>query len=198
MITAQRLTFEQYLQLDQGSDQRYELIDGRLVQLPPESEPNASIANYLFLQFVAAGISFRLLHPHACELQVPVLQPGDPANRYPDLVLLRAEHLQQTQRRLTITFDLLPPHLVVEVVSPGTQNRIRDYERKQQQYAARGVPEYWLVDPLESALIIWQLEAGQYRQFNRFIGQDLIQSPQLQALAADLSLTVEQIFSAVQ
>ncbi len=50
MTTAQRLTFEQYLKWDNGTEKRYELVDGRLIELPPESEPNTSLANFLFLQ----------------------------------------------------------------------------------------------------------------------------------------------------
>ena len=80
MITTQPLTFEQYLQRDDEQDERYELVDGRLVKLPPESEPNTSLANFLFLQIVTAGLPFRQVQPPACELQVPVLKPGDAAN----------------------------------------------------------------------------------------------------------------------
>jgi Uma2 family endonuclease len=147
MTIAQRLTFAEYLEIDDGTEKRYELVDGRLIELPPESEPNTSLANYLFLLLVNAGMLFRRIQPHVCELQVPVLESGDPANRYPDLVILRDEHLELTRKRLTITFDVLPPHLVVEVVSPGQSNRDRDYVRKRKQYAARGIPEYWLIDP---------------------------------------------------
>ncbi len=44
MPLAQRLTFEDYLNYDDGSDHRFELIDGELVELPPESELNDWIA----------------------------------------------------------------------------------------------------------------------------------------------------------
>ena len=144
MTTAQRLTFADYLIWSQHTDKRYELIDGRPVELPPESEPNVSLANYLFLQLVNAGVPFRLVQPYTCEIQVPVLQPGDAANRFPDLVILRDDHIPLTRQRLTITFDMVPPPVVVEVVSPG--------DRKRQQYAARGIPEYWLIDPQEQAI----------------------------------------------
>jgi Uma2 family endonuclease len=198
MTTAQRLTFEQYLEMDDGTDNRYELVDGRLVKLPPESEPNTSLANYLFLQLVNAGMSFRLIQPHACELQVPVLQAGDPANRYPDLVILRSEHLELTRKRLTITFDMLPPHLVVEVVSPGQRNRDRDYERKRRQYAARGIPEYWLLDPEEHAITVLQLDEGNYLEVGFFAGSIQIQSPKLEQLGIQLQLTAEQILDVVK
>lgn len=98
-------------------------MDGRLIESPPKSEPDTSLANFLFLQLVRAGLPFRQIQPHACKLQVSVLPRGDPANRFPDLVVLREEHLELTPKRLTITFDMLPPDLVVEVVSPGERNR---------------------------------------------------------------------------
>lgn len=37
-------TFEEYLNYDDGSDRRYELVNGELIELPPESEPNNAIA----------------------------------------------------------------------------------------------------------------------------------------------------------
>ena len=189
MTTAQRLTFEQYLEWDDGTDKRYELVDGRLVELPPESEPNTSLANFLFLQLVNAGLPFRQIQPHSCELQVPVLQSGDPANRYPDLVILREEHLELTRKRLTITFDMLPPPLVVEVVSPGERNRERDYRRKRRQYAARGVPEYWLIEhPSENIITVLQLDQGNYREVGQFAGNAPIQSSQLAELGLSFSL----------
>ncbi len=197
MTTAQRLTFEKYLEMEDGTDNRYELVDGRLVELPPESEPNTSLANYLFLQLVSAGMPFRRVQPHACELQVPVLQAGDPANRYPDLAILREEHLELTRKRLTITFDVLPPHLVTEVVSPGQSNRDRDYGRKRMQYAARGIPEYWLIDPEEQAIIVLQLDQGSYSEAGRFTGNTQIKSPELERLGVQLQLTAEQILDTV-
>lgn len=207
MTTAERLTFEQYLEMDDETDNRYELVEGRLVELPPESEPNTSLANYLFLQLVNAGMPFRLIQPHACELQVPVLQAGDPANRYPDLVILREEHLELTRKRLTIIFDVLPPHLVIEVVSPaGQRNRERDYGRKRRQYAAWGIPEYWLIDPEEQAIpfgiaslhAALQLDEGNYFEVGRFAGSIWIQSPELERLGIQLQLTAEQILDIVK
>jgi Uma2 family endonuclease len=198
MTIAQRLTFEQYLEWDDGTDKRYELVDGRLVELPPESEPNTSLANFLFLQLVNAGLPFRLIQPHSCELQVPVLQPGDPANRFPDLVILREEHLEMTRKRLTITFDMLPPYLVTEVVSPGERNRARDYDCKRRQYAARGIPEYWLIDPIEQSIIVLYLDQGNYREIGRFAGSNSIQSPQLAQMSVSFSLTAEQLLEAVK
>ncbi|WNZ26180.1 Uma2 family endonuclease [Leptolyngbya sp. NK1-12] len=184
-------TFQEYLSHSADLDNRYEWIDGELIELPPESEFNLSIANFLFLKLVNAGIPLRLVHPHACELQVPVLQPGDAANRYPDLVVLRQEHLPLTQRRLTITLEMPPPRLVVEVVSPGQSNRERDYNRKRAQYAKRNIPEYWLIDPERQVVIVLELINHQddYQEMGRFQGN----TPIISSIGT-LNLTAMDIF----
>jgi Uma2 family endonuclease len=44
------LTMEEYLAYDDGTDKRYELVDGELVEMPVESQLNASIAKFLFFE----------------------------------------------------------------------------------------------------------------------------------------------------
>ncbi|KAM3101755.1 Uma2 family endonuclease [Phormidesmis sp. 146-12] len=187
-------TFEEYLAYDDGSDNRYELVDGALIKLPPESELNDSIANFLFLKFAALGIPFRLIRPGKCEIQVPVLHKQDAANRYPDLVILDEVHLTLTQKRLTIKIDMPPPLLVAEVVSPGRTNRERDSNRKRAQYAKRGIAEYWLLDPEYQVITVLKLQGEQYIEMGQFRGGDVVQS-QLEMLQG-LRLTTQEILAA--
>ncbi|BAY10229.1 hypothetical protein NIES2098_33950 [Calothrix sp. NIES-2098] len=35
-----KLTLEEYLAYDDGTDAKYELVDGELVEMPPESDQN--------------------------------------------------------------------------------------------------------------------------------------------------------------
>jgi Uma2 family endonuclease len=185
----QKLTFEEYLTYEDDTDNRYELIDGELVTLPPESEPNTAIVSYLFLMLVNSGIAWRCIKLHICEIQVPILREGDAANRYPDLVVLRPEHILLTASRLTVTIDMPPPQLVVEVVSPGRVGRERDYDRKRAQYAARDIPEYWIVDPQEQMVAVLRLESGQYVEVGVFQGEQVLVSPAF----PQLSLTAQQV-----
>jgi Uma2 family endonuclease len=188
-------TFEDYLTYSDGqtTKQRYHFIDGELVELPPESEPNDFVADSLqFYLAIANIIPRRLIKTHTCEVQVPVLQSGDPANRFPDLVILREEHLALTQRRLTITLDMPPPRLVAEVVSPGRTNRDRDYTNKRAQYAAISVPEYWLVDPELESVLVLGLAAEGYQELGTFSGNQMIESNELEGLI----LRVDQLFEA--
>ncbi len=191
-------TFEAYLAYSAELEGRFELIDGALVALPPESPENDFLANYLMVTFLSAGVApLRLIRVHTCEVQVPVLQPRDAANRYPDLVILRPEHLDLMERRLTITREMPPPQMIIEIVSPGKTNRDRDYIHKRTQYAAIGVPEYWLLDPKARTVLVLALEGQDYREIGLFQEGDpggiceaaRIASPTFPSL----SLTVEQV-----
>ncbi len=186
-------SFEEYLAYSDETplEGRYELVGGELVELPPESEPNDFVADNLQFYLAMANLfSRRLVKTHTCEVQVPVLHPKDPANRFPDLVILREEHLVLTQRRLTITLDMPPPRLIAEVVSPGKINRDRDTIHKRSQYAALGVPEYWLIDPDRKTVTVLTLGAEDYQTIGTFSGSESIQSQELPGL----SLPVEQLF----
>ncbi|NJN58080.1 MAG: Uma2 family endonuclease [Leptolyngbyaceae cyanobacterium SL_5_9] len=166
-------SFEEYLTWSDVPENhlegQFEWIDGELVAVPPESGLDWAIANRIFFLLVASGVvPLELVHPGQCEIQVPVLQPKDAANRYPDLVILDDVHLALTQKRLTVTLDMPPPRLVAEVLSPGKQNRQRDLIRKRDQYAARGIPEYWLVDPGQQLVTVLELKDEVYVEVGVF------------------------------
>ena len=170
---------------------RFELVNGELVAVPPESGVNRTIANRLFFLLISAGVvPLERVHSGQCEVQVPVLRSGDSANRYPDLVVLRDEHIALTQRRLTITLDMPPPWLVVEVISPGKRNRERERIRKLAQYAARCIPEYWLVDPEAETVTVLVWENGEYFQSQTARGNEVISSNEF----PELRLTSDQLF----
>ncbi len=182
-------SFEEYLTYDDGSDRRYELVDGELIELPTESPENDFCALSL-RDLLTQVVRRQLIRVHTCEVQVPVLEPKDAANRYPDLVVLRTEHLGLMKRRLTIKSDMPPPRLVVEVVSPGKRNQERDNDRKRAQYAARGIPEYWLVSPENQTITVLRLEGDQYIEIGVFGAKDRIVSDEL----PEVEIVAEEIF----
>jgi Uma2 family endonuclease len=136
-------TFEDYLSCSDETliEGRYELVDGELTELSPESR-------------------------------------------------LNPEHLELTQRRLTITLDMAPLQLIVEVVSPDKTNRDRDYIRKRTQYAAIGVPEHWLIDPVAQTVMVLSLEEKAYREIGVFNQPESIVSVEF----VELELTAKQLF----
>ena len=182
-------SFEEYLSFDDETDKLYELFNGELVEMPPESGENVGISNFLFLQF-AAIVGHLRVRGHGLELEVR----GEPKNCYPDLTIIREEHLTQLQQRNTIRLSMEPPLLVIEVVSPGGESRKRDYTDKRSQYQDRGIPEYWLLDPNGKIITVLQLEGNVYKQVGVFDGNDLIQSIEF----PNLTLTAEQVLKAGQ
>ncbi len=100
---SKRLTLEEYLAYDDGTDFRYEIVAGELVEMPPESPQNAEIAIYLLLVF-AQFVSPRLLRCKDTEIVVSGIRA---TTRLPDLMVLTEELVRalSNARRGTITPD---------------------------------------------------------------------------------------------
>jgi Uma2 family endonuclease len=87
-----------------------------------------------------------------------------------------------------------PPDIVVEILSPSTQRR--DKLDKRNTYAAYGVPEYWVVDPVSGSLELHELMNGRYELVDVFIGDEVVQSNRLPCASftmADIMRHVEAL-----
>ncbi len=188
MVTSlTKMTYEEFLNFDDGTDYLYELENGELIQGASESELNQMIAVFLLLYFARLGIYQDRLRVKS---EIAVQSPSVGV-RVPDLMIL-SEELALAMRgakRSLITIDMPPPMLVVEVVSPDSEKR--DYRYKRTEYAARGIPEYWIVDPIAGKVTILEWIEGMYEE-RVFQGNKAIVSPQL----GTLSLTANQLLKA--
>ena len=127
-----------------GDDQRYELIDGELIEMEPtgpHEQVVALISRKLNVEIDRLDVPYFI--PHRC-----LIQPLGTFNAFrPDLVVLDEGELINEPlwaREPVITLGTTVK-LVVEVVSTNWQN---DYARKYEDYEALGIPEYWIVDYL--------------------------------------------------
>ncbi len=182
------MTLAEYIDFDDGTDTRYELVDGYLSSMPTESDLNDRIASFLYAYFLKFGIPYNRL-----SMKVQIAVSGKLANaRQPDLTLLSAESavaLEGAKHRL-ITHDMPPPALVVEVVSP--QQEDRDYRYKRTEYAGRHIPEYWIVDPLAQKVTVLAWVNGLYED-RVYQEKQRILSP----LFPNLTLTATQVLTAI-
>ena len=187
----QRMTLKEFLTYDDGTDTRYELVDGVLVEMGAENPLNPQIAVYLLFAFARLGVPERnLIIGH----QIGVSSSRATA-RQPDLIV----HSNESRAAIFDDGKLLrsgcsSPLLVVEVVSNAAtdkKSRDRDYEEKTVEYAVRIIPEYWIVDPDRSWVMVGTLNSGRY-QFTTFKGAEPIVSPTF----SGLKLTAEQILAA--
>ena len=186
-IATKTMTFEEYLTYDDGTDTRYELVNGELIAMPPESRLNIKIAIFLLIQFVKLGIPEDYI---AMKTQIAVSGSRATA-REPDLMVLSEEGsiALEGARQSLITHNMPPPLLVVEVVSPKQENR--DYRHKRTAYAGRQIPEYWIVDAIAQKITVLEWVDGLYEE-QVYQGDQAIVSSQF----SGLNLTAAQILVA--
>ena len=119
---------------------RYEVIDGELYV----SSAPSYLHQTILLRIATAFVDYLRQHP------IGEIVPGvgvifdDYDGVIPDLVFSTHERRKNT---LTNGRFYAAPEIVIEILSPGASNARRDRHVKRSLYAARGVDEYWLVDP---------------------------------------------------
>jgi Uma2 family endonuclease len=190
-VAALKMTFEEFLNYDDGTDTLYELENGELIAMSAESEINRRIAMFLVAYFLGLGIpSYQLT------LKTELVTSGSKVSvRVPDLLLLSEEGAVALEgaKRSIVSMDMPPPLLVVEVVSPNQEKR--DYRYKRSEYAARGIAEYWIVDPLQARVTVLEWVEGLYEE-RVYEGDDRILSPLMKNLELkNLELTASQVLS---
>ena len=140
-----------YLWLTDQSNRLIEFTDGCIEELPMPTSTHQAVLLFLYDQFRA------YLKPRGGIVMVAALRMRVRAGtfREPDLLLLRDRADPRYQDRYWLGADL-----VVEVVSPD--NPDRDLVEKRADYAAAGIPEYWIADPRLKTITVLTLQAGAY------------------------------------
>jgi len=178
-----KMTLEEFLVYDDDTETLYEFEDGEIILMASESETNRRIASFLFACFLQQGVpSYRL------SMKTEIITTGS-RMRIPDLVIFSEElaAVMKGANRSIVMPDMPAPALVVEVVSPNQSDR--DYRYKRSEYAARGITEYWIVDPLLLKVTVLEWVEGFYEE-KVYEGEQVITS----ILFPELNLTTAQVF----
>ena len=125
-----------------GECDRYELIDGELIEMEPtglHEQVSAFIGQKLNVEIDRQDLSYFI--PHRCLIKLL----GTQTAFRPDVIVLDQtqlinEPLWQQQPVITLGNSI---KLIAEIVSTNWQN---NYARKAEDYALLGVPEYWIVE----------------------------------------------------
>jgi Uma2 family endonuclease len=139
---------------------RYELIDGTLIVTPAPSRRHQR-----------ASLRLSLLLAASCPADLELLYaPFDVA--VDEHTVLQPDLL--VGRKVDFTEHDLPtaPLLAVEILSPST--RRVDLTLKRSRFAAAGCPSYWVVDPDEPSLVVWQLHGEEYVEVARAVGTEQV------------------------
>ena len=172
-----------YLRLDQAGGRIVELVRGRLEVLPMPTILHQLIAKFLFARLdVYVGIR-RLGTVLFAPLPVHL---GPEHYREPDIVFFRPERVPVGKEYPELA------DLVMEIVSDDAESRKRDFEEKRRDYAAAGIPEYWIVDPQEQAVTVLALDEKQYRVHGEF----KLGTQATSVLLPEFSIDVSELFAA--
>lgn len=190
-IATQKLSLSEFLNYQDGTDNRYELLDGELKLMAIGTGKHGAIIEFLNDEFRAA-IRESQQPWTAKNSAVAVQSPrGRQWNtcRIPDVMVLSIEQWEaMVDRSAVITRDQASPLLVVEVVSESTKSE--DYRSKRVEYSVLEISEYWIVDPLAQRVTVCVFEEGDYTD-RVFTGEKTI----ISALFLALQLTVTQALS---
>lgn len=185
--TQPKLTFEQYLTYDDGTDNRYELVRGLLLLMNPPTLLHIRIAKFLERQFDRE--IERLGYPWEAFREVGQ-QTEEESARLPDVLVVPLKLAEKLMNRSAVL--QVPSLLVVEVVSPSSS--ADDYKEKLEEYQALGIPEYWIVNPeskRDKRVTVHQLQNKVYQK-QEFRGSQRIISPTF----PELNMTANQVLRA--
>lgn len=172
---------DDYLWLTDRTKCLVEFTDGYIEVLPMPTDEHQRIVLVLYralYAFLASrGMGIVLVAPLRLYLQ---------SGRYrePDvLLLLDADDARRSNRSWT------GADLVIEVVSPDDPQR--DLVRKREEYAAAGIPEYWVVNSVTEQIIVLQLDGTEYVERGRFAPGAQATSALLEGFAVDVIEVVD-------
>jgi Uma2 family endonuclease len=141
---------------DEETPVRYELIDGILVvtpmPLPQERDPNEELG-YELRKYQKEHPEGKALDKTLPEHEVRCGKDRRRADRVIWAGLGKRPHPEK---------DF--PTIIVEFVSEGRRNWLRDYQDKRDEYLAMGVKEYWVFDRFSKSLTVYQATASGYRK----------------------------------
>jgi Uma2 family endonuclease len=190
--TPRQLTFEEYLVYDDGTDNRYELVDGELIMVPLPTPDHSDLIDLLRDTFRE---QIRLKrHPWLVKGDVGVYTGVNPQtlrdrSRTPDLCIpTETQWAELKADKKAAAVLKTPPLLVVEIVSPSS--RTTDYESKRTEYESAEVSEYWIVDLIQQKVTVLTLVDTGYQE-QVFTGGARISSTTF----PELDLTVERILA---
>lgn len=174
-------TEAQYLRLTDQTNHLIEFTDGDLEVLPMPTRRHQVLLLLLYelLKNHVQPAGGKVL---VAPLRVRI-RPGK--FREPDVVLLRNADDPRNQEAFWLGADL-----VVEIVSPDRPER--DTEDKPRDYAEAGIPEYWIVNPLDETITVLTLRGDTYATHGVFRRGDHADS----LLLDGFRVTVDEVFDA--
>ena len=181
MSVSRRWTIEDLENLEPKETERYELIDGELIvtHAPtwrhqyPASQIHVALGNWS--RETGLGTA----------LEVPGLVLSRIDGVIPDVIWISWDRLRASED--AAGHFTVGPEIVVEVLSPGTENVKRDRETKLGLYSREGVDEYWIVDWQRRTVDVYRRTGESLTLAHSLGGDDVLETPLLPGFSVPLT-----------
>jgi len=171
---------EEYLWLTDRSNRPVEFSDGTIEVLPMPTDEHQGISGFFYTAFGS------YLTPRGGIVRYSPLRLRlrEGKFREPDLMLLLDRADPRRDNRYWRGADL-----VLEIVS--ADEPARDLVEKRREYEAAGIPEYWIVNPLNRTILVLTLREGAYAEHGRFASGAQAKS----AFLVGFAVAVDDVFA---
>lgn len=159
---------------------RYELIEGELFVSCAPGLPHQLVLSNLLGEFTV----YLKQNPIGLIVTGPGAVFSDYDSVIPDLVFVSNERWDSIVGNHRF---IAAPDLVIEIVSPGSENRSRDLKVKRRLYAKYGVQEYWIVDSEKRTVLVFRLKGNVLEEVSSLRSSDQISSPIFPGLVLKLN-----------
>lgn len=182
-LSNSKITYEEFVKLQDESENRYEYIDGEVYLLasPSFSHQNIimEISNTMYQWFKG-----KKCKPLTAPFDVTLLKDDGKNVVQPDiLVICDTENINEKGRYSGV------PSLVVEVLSETT--RSKDMLKKLDLYLYSGIREYWIVSPFNKEVYVYFYEDNAIKDYKVYKGGETAES----IFFEGLEMPLEQIFA---
>ncbi|MDA3940887.1 MAG: Uma2 family endonuclease [Spirochaetia bacterium] len=158
------ISYQQFLEMTEKSENRYELIDGVVYLLASPAFTHQRILGVIYIIFHEY-----LKNSKDCDT---FMAPFDIDLIRQNIKLLREEtedDINVVQPDLIVLCDYMKdinakdkykgtPTLVVEILSPSS--RSKDRVKKLDLYMESGIAEYWIIDPKTESIMVYSFKEG--------------------------------------
>jgi Uma2 family endonuclease len=185
-VLTKNMTYAEFrtLEFDDDDNFQYELLNGELVKKASPTVQHQRISMRLlaaFLQHLHANPIGEIFH---APLDVVLDDYNAPQ---PDIIFIRNENIGIINEQEQVVMGA--PDILIEIISPGSIKR--DRIEKKDLYEKFAVPEFWIIDPNNQSIEVYQLQEGHYQIFSFAASEGAVQS----AVLAGFELDVAGIFN---
>jgi prevent-host-death family protein len=177
-LKGEKISYEDFLKLSEGSENRYEYIEEEVYLLTSPSYDHQNIImeiSNLFYNWFKG----KKCRPLTAPFDVTLTRDGSKNVVQPDIIVICDTENINEKRRYTGT-----PTMIIEVLSESTQKK--DMLKKLNLYFHGGIKEYWIVNPLRKEVYAYCFEEDDIKEYRVYKGDETVQSMAFEGLEIPL------------